>query len=177
MGGGSGTTVPSSGEASQFDAFSFSILMSIRLLWTRPFCVCVCVCAVRWWSWILSLKTMQSFRNPPRWESMWGNSLICPITDSWIIIICILDYSSCLVWLHTAAAHPHSASWGGAGLVRWSPLHLLCGPWGPRGQPRGAETRGRAPGGEYSHTQTNTNLGLIWLRFDDVDAEAVKVSH
>lgn len=46
------------------------------------------------------------------------------------------------VVLPTAAAHPHAASGGGAGLLRRAPLRLLCGPWRPRGQTWGPETRG-----------------------------------
>ena len=70
-----------------------------------------------------------------------------PQTDL-ISIICVLLFyplyfpSLRLVSARPAAARPHAASRRGAGLVRWSPLHLLCGPWRPRGETWSLETRG-----------------------------------
>lgn len=53
----------------------------------------------------------------------------------------VLSDSGLTAVLHTAAAHPHSASGSGAGLLRRAPLRLICGPWRPCGQTWGPETR------------------------------------
>lgn len=72
-------------------------------------------------------------------------------------------YLYLMMYAFAAVARPHSASWCGAGLLRWSPLHLLSSPWRPCGETWSVETRGRASGGGYICTFAHRHIASSLL--------------